>query len=94
MTSVLPFLDQLPDGHTQTPCRDYAPLFMDSIRATPCKDAVEEAKKLCAVCPVQPQCLAYALAHDEREGIWGGLTIDERREVARKRTTTTTEETP
>ncbi|MFM9590761.1 WhiB family transcriptional regulator [Streptomyces scabiei] len=89
MTSVIPFLDQLPEGHSETPCRHYAALFVDSLRATPSREVVEEAKRLCAVCPVRPQCLEYALTHDEREGIWGGHTIDERREIARERATTT-----
>ena len=35
---------------------------------------VREAKKVCASCDVQAECLAYALAHNERDGIWGGLT--------------------
>jgi hypothetical protein len=34
------------------------------------------AKDICAVCPVAEQCLAYALANDERSGIWGGQSID------------------
>lgn len=37
------------------------------------------AKNLCAHCSVQGQCLDYALANDERYGIWGGLTDTERR---------------
>ncbi|MEV8093171.1 WhiB family transcriptional regulator [Kitasatospora sp. NPDC085879] len=37
------------------------------------------AKRVCTRCPVRGQCLEYALAADERYGIWGGLTEDERR---------------
>ncbi|RBY94830.1 WhiB family transcriptional regulator [Blastococcus sp. TBT05-19] len=36
-----------------------------------------EARRGCDDCPVQPECLAYALAADE-EGLWGGLTRPER----------------
>ena len=32
----------------------------------------EEAKVICAVCPVRQACLEHALAHREREGVWGG----------------------
>lgn len=46
----------------------------------------KQAKKVCAGCPVQALCLAYALTHDERYGIWGGLSERERR--AMKKTTT------
>jgi hypothetical protein len=42
-------------------------------------DAIAEAKELCGWCPVRRDCLNYALEHDLKEGIWGGLTADERR---------------
>lgn len=37
-----------------------------------------EARKVCAACPVQQQCLERALAVDERHGIWGGTTQPQR----------------
>lgn len=37
------------------------------------------AKRVCASCPVQAECLEYALANDERYGVWGGLSERERR---------------
>lgn len=40
------------------------------------------AKSVCAACPVQRRCLQQAIAVDERYGVWGGLTTDERRLVA------------
>ena len=43
-----------------------------------------EAKRICATCEVRLVCLEYALAHDERFGVWGGLTDMERREFTRK----------
>lgn len=39
------------------------------------------AKALCASCEVRAQCLAFALAHDERYGIWGGKSERERRRM-------------
>jgi hypothetical protein len=33
----------------------------------------------CWSCPARPACLAYALAADERFGIWGGLLPAERK---------------
>ena len=41
------------------------------------------AKSICAACPVRRRCLEYAIAADERYGIWGGLTKDERRTLRR-----------
>ncbi len=42
------------------------------------------AKRICAPCTVQTECLAYALANDERFGVWGGLTERERRRLKRR----------
>jgi WhiB family redox-sensing transcriptional regulator len=43
--------------------------------------STREAKKVCLGCEVKPECLEYALAHDERFGIWGGLSERERRRL-------------
>jgi len=45
--------------------------------------STREAKALCARCPVHPECLAYALAHDERFGVWGGASERDRRRMRR-----------
>lgn len=39
------------------------------------------ARKLCPQCPVQSDCLDYALLYDER-GVWGGKTQKERKSLA------------
>ena len=44
-----------------------------------------EAKAICDVCPVRQACLEHALAHREREGVWGGTTERERRRIVRQR---------
>jgi WhiB family transcriptional regulator, redox-sensing transcriptional regulator len=38
----------------------------------------QAAKAICATCPVKAPCAAYALQHQERYGVWGGLTESER----------------
>ncbi|WP_199584442.1 WhiB family transcriptional regulator [Blastococcus sp. TF02A-30] len=43
--------------------------------------STREAKRVCTGCPVQAQCLEFALANDERFGIWGGLSERERRRL-------------
>ena len=40
------------------------------------------ASALCSGCPALTECLAYALAVDERFGIWGGTTAAERHRLA------------
>ena len=45
--------------------------------------STREAKRVCQSCTVKTECLEYALAHDERFGIWGGLSERERRKLKR-----------
>lgn len=46
--------------------------------------STREAKRVCMSCEVRVPCLEYALANDERFGIWGGLSERERRRVKRR----------
>lgn len=43
----------------------------------------KQAKQICQGCDVRAECLAYALARDERFGVWGGLSERERRRLRR-----------
>jgi WhiB family redox-sensing transcriptional regulator len=46
----------------------------------------EIARSICGQCPIQKQCLEFAIK-EEMEGMWGGTTTSERRVAAhRKRT--------
>ncbi|KDE98594.1 hypothetical protein Y900_006475 [Mycolicibacterium aromaticivorans JS19b1 = JCM 16368] len=45
--------------------------------------STREAKRICLGCEVRESCLEYALANDERFGIWGGLSERERRRLKR-----------
>ena len=38
----------------------------------------EQAKKVCASCPVSQQCLDFAINNDIRYGIYGGVTYRKR----------------
>jgi WhiB family redox-sensing transcriptional regulator len=46
--------------------------------------STRDAKKVCGSCTVRAQCLEYALANDERFGIWGGLSERERRRLRKR----------
>lgn len=46
--------------------------------------SVTAPKDICAVCPVRVQCLTWALAHDVRHGVWGGLSQRERTSLRRQ----------
>ncbi|NLU81977.1 WhiB family transcriptional regulator [Rhodococcus sp. HNM0569] len=46
---------------------------------------LEEAKSLCASCPIRARCLAAALDRREPWGVWGGEILEQGVVVARKR---------
>jgi len=46
-------------------------------------EQIDQAKAVCRTCIVRRQCLAYAIASNE-EGVWGGMTEDERMRVAHR----------
>lgn len=46
--------------------------------------STREAKRICRACGVRDECLEFALEHDERFGIWGGLSERERRRLKRQ----------
>ena len=46
--------------------------------------STREAKRICQGCEVRAECLEYALGHDERFGIWGGLSERERRKLKKR----------
>jgi WhiB family transcriptional regulator, redox-sensing transcriptional regulator len=51
---------------------------------------IEQARQICAQCPVRCQCLDFAMSSGETHGIWGGTTPEDRtrarrQEAARRR---------
>ncbi|WP_053851826.1 WhiB family transcriptional regulator [Streptomyces sp. NRRL B-24085] len=66
-------------------CRDVDPdLFFPIGTAGLTLVQVDEAKAVCARCPVRERCLQWALAAGQVEGIWGGTTESERRATRRR----------
>ncbi|WP_371829507.1 WhiB family transcriptional regulator [Rhodococcoides yunnanense] len=46
---------------------------------------LEQAKALCAECPIRRTCLSAALDRAEPWGVWGGEILDQGVVIARKR---------
>jgi WhiB family transcriptional regulator, redox-sensing transcriptional regulator len=44
---------------------------------------IAEQRAFCSDCPVRSQCLAYALEHNLTDGVWGGTSPNERRNLRR-----------
>jgi WhiB family redox-sensing transcriptional regulator len=63
----------LPTWHAQALCHtEDGDWFSDS------PALVEQAKAVCGRCAVVAECLEDAVARGESEGLWGGLTAQER----------------
>ena len=45
---------------------------------------VRMAKKVCQGCPERQACLDFAIENDEQHGIWGGMTLKERKRYKRR----------
>ncbi|MFG3435765.1 WhiB family transcriptional regulator [Nonomuraea sp. NPDC047897] len=58
-------------------CRSSDPELFFPLAPSPAQEA--RAKEICAGCRVLQECRSYALRAGEAEGIWGGLTPQERR---------------
>ncbi len=74
----------------QALCRDADPeLFIgEDIRSGPLPTKIERAAiEWCERCPVQVECLEYAMAKESRgmrHGVWGGTTPLQRERIARR----------
>ena len=73
------------DWRERAACRDEDPeLFFPLSDKGPAARQADEAKAVCARCPVRERCLGYALDHGLDHGIFGGLTETERRGLRRR----------
>lgn len=45
----------------------------------------DQAKAICAACPVRRECLDYAIRIREPHGVWGGLNEVERQAILSRR---------
>jgi WhiB family redox-sensing transcriptional regulator len=56
--------------------------FLDTnVRSSKKAAANDAAKAICKGCPVIAECLQHALTVPEEYGVWGGMTIEERKEI-------------
>ena len=59
-------------------------LFFPIGTSGPAVRQAEEAKRICAGCPVDLACLQWAFSSGIEHGVWGGLTEEERRAWKRR----------
>jgi WhiB family redox-sensing transcriptional regulator len=76
------------DWRHRAGCLDEDPeLFFPVGTTGPAEQQIQDAKAVCALCPVQGECLEWALGAGSQAdfGVWGGLTEEERRSLRRRR---------
>jgi WhiB family redox-sensing transcriptional regulator len=71
--------------HDRSACRGVDPELFFPVGVTgPAVEQIDRAKRVCVSCPVQAECLSWALAVGVDDGVWGGLTEHERRSLRRR----------
>ncbi|MDQ2729611.1 MAG: WhiB family transcriptional regulator [Actinomycetota bacterium] len=66
-------------------CRDEDPQLFFPVGSTGmAADQIQQAKTVCAACPVRSPCLTFALTSNQEFGVWGGCDEDERRLLRRQ----------
>jgi hypothetical protein len=72
-----------------TPFPDGPPVWMEFARCSGTAvdffdpKQYQEARNICASCPVLEECKAHGLAH-EQYGVWGGLSPEQRRKLRKE----------
>jgi WhiB family redox-sensing transcriptional regulator len=66
-------------------CLDEDPeLFFPIGNSDPALRQIERAKAVCHRCEVIETCLSWAMESRQDDGVWGGLSADERRALKRR----------
>ncbi|MGW8792279.1 WhiB family transcriptional regulator [Streptomyces althioticus] len=65
-------------------CRTEDPELFFPIGTSGALLQTEQAKAVCRGCPVQEQCLEWALETGQSIGVWGGTSETERRALKRR----------
>lgn len=84
--TLLSLGEQAWEWKEQGACRtESTELFFDESHGRKAQAIELKAKAVCSRCPVRVECLEFAIATNEHNGIWGGLTDKERRSLKRRR---------
>ena len=67
-----------PAWHSAAPCAGKTSMMFSTAPGN-----LDRARGLCSICPVQAECLEYAMSDDTLLGVFGGTTPAERRELRR-----------
>ena len=73
------------DWRHEAACRDKDPdIFFPDGSASSAPIEAAMAKAVCRNCPVMRRCLDWAIETGQADGIWGAMTVRERRKVGKR----------
>jgi WhiB family redox-sensing transcriptional regulator len=76
---------QATDWQQRGACLDESPdLFFPIGTTGPAAVQLNQAKRVCARCAVTDDCLQWAMSNNVEQGVWGGLSEEERRSLRRR----------
>ena len=85
-TQALPFVNAVADWRSLALCRDTDPSLFFPVGTTGAAlDQIAAAKSVCIQCAARAECLEFALDTNQDNGVWGGLSEEERRQIRRQR---------
>lgn len=77
--------DNLAEWWSLAACRSADPdLFFPIVTSGPAQTQIRRAKAVCARCVVRHDCLRYALSAGSLQGVWGGMSEEDRRLLRRR----------
>jgi len=65
--------------------KEHIPYTCDDFYPPTGKAITEAVKEMCNRCPVQNECLEFALAFPEHYGSWGGVSKEQREVIKQQR---------
>lgn len=78
--------DRGDDWRKRSACKDESPeLFFPVGTSGPALMQVEQAKAVCRRCPVRTDCRDWSIEAGIADGVWGGLSEEEREQEMRTR---------
>jgi WhiB family redox-sensing transcriptional regulator len=86
MPSMVQTQNAVPDWRHRAACLDVDPeLFFPIGNTGPALAQIEQAKAVCHDCPVNAHCRQWAFTTRQPDGVWGGLSVEERLSELRRR---------
>lgn len=80
LAAALGLFGEPEEWQEQAVCTQVDPAIFYPDKGTP----LDDARRVCAVCPVREECLQAALDRDERFGVFGGASVRQRIAMKRK----------